>query len=179
MDQWSFEILPIQAQDCRLTASHSRRIYRVYLKSIKKIWKKSTCNWLDFETRESWPILTQNLLVHWCLCAGGCVFLERGSRSREFQLPRLAQLSPHAWAPPGDNGWENAVREDQGARAKSCRPSCSRAGFWEHVWVTAKGHSSRAGRAGTHESALSLKPSSSWLPDLYNFLNPTRLTLEI
>ena len=74
--------LPVQVQDCRHTANNLRAIYRICLKLIKKIWKKSTCNWLDLETLESWPILPK-IFVSTGVCRWVCI---SGKRIRKWRI---------------------------------------------------------------------------------------------
>jgi hypothetical protein len=45
--------------------NHSRWIYVVYLKLMKKNWKISTWNWLDLEILGSWTLMSKNLPKHW------------------------------------------------------------------------------------------------------------------
>jgi hypothetical protein len=59
-----------------------RREYEICLKSIKKNWKITICNWLDLETLGFWPIMPKNLpkncfsqcfyLSPWPTCSNSC-----------------------------------------------------------------------------------------------------------
>ena len=55
---------PVEVQDFKKITNPSRRIYRIYIKLIKKIRKMSTCNQLDLETLGSQPVMPKNLPGH-------------------------------------------------------------------------------------------------------------------
>ena len=46
-----YEKWPVEVQDFMKIIHHSRRIYRLYLKRIKKNRKIPTCNYLDLEKK--------------------------------------------------------------------------------------------------------------------------------
>ena len=56
MNQLSWELWVI-AQDFRKLADNLKRIYQIYLKSIKKTRKISTCDPLDLKTLRCWWIM--------------------------------------------------------------------------------------------------------------------------
>ena len=47
-----YEKWPVEVQDFMKIIHHSRRIYRLYLKRIKKNRKIPTCNYLDLEKKD-------------------------------------------------------------------------------------------------------------------------------
>ena len=96
------KILPVQVQDCTQTANNLRAIYRTCLKFINKIWKKSTCNWLDFETLESWPMLPK-ISLSTGLCRWVCISGKRIKKPRISTSPTRPAFS--ACLSPAGRQW--------------------------------------------------------------------------
>ena len=78
-----FEKQPVEVQGFKRITDHIGRIYRIYLKSVKKNQRMSACKRLELQTLGSQPIMPKNIPDH---CSGSLQLQPVVSQTQPVQL---------------------------------------------------------------------------------------------